>query len=137
VREWARQFYTAWRAHRARTTQQRRGRTTAAGGHRHLTGTQQTTSPSLMTERRLAVSSSGQVRVFQVASGNLGTEMISRIREHRDLDVVGLHCYSPEKIGWDAGEIVGIELVDFVTNRPPETAGRPHSHVHNAPPRAL
>lgn len=54
------------------------------------------------------MSTSDKVRVFQVATGNLGTEMISRIRRHPDLELVGLHCYSPDKIGRDAGEIVGI-----------------------------
>ncbi|MFD3743361.1 dihydrodipicolinate reductase [Nocardia sp. NPDC058633] len=54
------------------------------------------------------MSTSGKVRVFQVATGNLGTEMIGRIRRHPDLELVGLHCYSPDKIGRDAGEIVGI-----------------------------
>jgi 4-hydroxy-tetrahydrodipicolinate reductase len=48
------------------------------------------------------------LRVFQVASGNLGTEMVKRIVKHRDLVLVGLHCYSPEKVGRDVGEIVGI-----------------------------
>jgi hypothetical protein len=49
--------------------------------------------------------------------------MISCIRDHRDLDLdlVELHCYSSEKIGRDAGEIVGIDPVDFdhqPTDRP-------------------
>ncbi len=49
------------------------------------------------------------IRVFQVATGNLGTEMIKRIGQHPDLQLVGLHCYTPpEKVGRDAGEIVGI-----------------------------
>ena len=47
------------------------------------------------------------IRVFQVATGNVGTEMIRRIRRHPDLELVGLHCYSPDKIGRDAGEIAG------------------------------
>ncbi|KUH64247.1 dihydrodipicolinate reductase [Mycolicibacterium novocastrense] len=50
-------------------------------------------------------------RVFQVATGNLGTEMIKRIGEHPDLELVGLHCYTPEKVGRDAGEIVGIDPI--------------------------
>ncbi len=54
------------------------------------------------------------VRVFQVATGNLGTEMIGRIRNHPDLDLVGLHCYSPEKIGRDAGEIVGLDPIGVI-----------------------
>ncbi|MCP9624861.1 dihydrodipicolinate reductase [Nocardia otitidiscaviarum] len=52
--------------------------------------------------------STGTIRVFQVATGNLGTEMIGRVRAHPDLELVGLHCYTPEKIGRDVGEIVGI-----------------------------
>ena len=48
------------------------------------------------------------VRVFQVATGNVGSEMIKRISTHPDLELVGLHCYSPEKIGRDAGELVGL-----------------------------
>ena len=48
------------------------------------------------------------VRVFQVATGNVGSEMIKRIGNRTDLELIGLHCYSPEKIGRDAGEIVGL-----------------------------
>jgi 4-hydroxy-tetrahydrodipicolinate reductase len=48
------------------------------------------------------------LRVFQVATGNLGTEMVKRIRDRPDLELVGLHCYTTEKIGRDAGEIVGL-----------------------------
>lgn len=49
------------------------------------------------------------IRVFQVATGNVGTEMIRRIASHPDLELAGLHCYSPEKVGRDAGELVGLE----------------------------
>jgi 4-hydroxy-tetrahydrodipicolinate reductase len=48
------------------------------------------------------------VRVFQVATGNLGTELIGRIARHPELELVGLHCYTPAKIGRDAGELVGL-----------------------------
>ena len=51
------------------------------------------------------------VRVFQVATGNVGSEMIGRIMEHADLELVGLHCYTPEKVGRDAGEIVGLPQI--------------------------
>ena len=54
------------------------------------------------------------IRVFQVATGNVGSEMIKRIGAHRDLELIGLHCYSADKIGRDAGEIVGIEPVGVV-----------------------
>ena len=48
------------------------------------------------------------IRVFQVATGNVGTEMIRRIGKHPDLELIGVHCYSPEKIGRDVGELAGI-----------------------------
>lgn len=50
---------------------------------------------------------SSPLRVFQVASGNVGTEAVKRIQNHPDLELVGLHCYSPEKVGHDVGEIIG------------------------------
>lgn len=55
-----------------------------------------------------------KVRVFQVATGNVGSEMIGRIQEHADLELVGLHCYSPDKIGRDAGEIAGLDPIGVV-----------------------
>jgi 4-hydroxy-tetrahydrodipicolinate reductase len=55
------------------------------------------------TQRRL--------RIFQVATGTIGSEMIRRIGQRPDFELVGLHCYTPEKIGRDAGEIVGIDHV--------------------------
>src|SRR3977135_714900 len=48
------------------------------------------------------------VRVFQGATGNVGSEMIKRISNRDDLELVGLHCYSPDKVGRDAGELVGL-----------------------------
>src|ERR1700728_5418860 len=54
---------------------------------------------------------SAPVRVFQVATGNVGSEMIKRLGHRSDLELVGLHCYSPEKIGRDAGEIVGLPAI--------------------------
>src|ERR1700744_1754800 len=51
---------------------------------------------------------SAPIRVFQVATGNVGTEMIKRIADRPDLELIGLHCYTPEKIGRDAGEIAGL-----------------------------
>jgi len=52
-----------------------------------------------------------KIRVFQVATGNVGSETIKRILRHPDLELVGLHCYSADKIGRDAGEIVGLPPV--------------------------
>jgi 4-hydroxy-tetrahydrodipicolinate reductase len=47
------------------------------------------------------------IRVFQVATGNVGSEMIRRIGRHPDLELVGVHCYTPEKVGRDVGELAG------------------------------
>ena len=52
--------------------------------------------------------------VFQVATGNVGSEMVVRLRDHPDLELVGLHCYSPDKIGRDAGDVVGIDPVGVI-----------------------
>ncbi len=56
----------------------------------------------------------GRVRVFQIATGNVGSEMIRRIRSHPDLELIGLHCYSADKVGRDAGEIVGIGPIGVI-----------------------
>src|SRR3984893_12287458 len=49
------------------------------------------------------------IRVFQVVTGNVGSEMIKRIATQPDLELVGVHCYSPEKVGRDDGELAGVE----------------------------
>ena len=51
------------------------------------------------------------IRVFQVATGNVGTEMIKRIGQHPDLELIGVHCYSPEKVGRDVGELAGLDPI--------------------------
>ncbi|MDO9498362.1 MAG: hypothetical protein Q7J48_21830 [Nocardioides sp.] len=51
------------------------------------------------------------IRVFQVATGNVGSEMIKRLGPHPDLELVGVHCYSPDKIGRDVGELAGLDPV--------------------------
>jgi 4-hydroxy-tetrahydrodipicolinate reductase len=48
------------------------------------------------------------IRVFQVATGNVGSEMIKRIATQPDLELIGVHCYSADKIGKDAGELAGL-----------------------------
>jgi 4-hydroxy-tetrahydrodipicolinate reductase len=74
------------------------------------------TSPSLHPKG--SALSEQRVRVFQFATGNVGSEMVRRIAEHPDLDLVGLYCYTPGKIGRDAGEIVGIAPLGVkATNR--------------------
>lgn len=57
----------------------------------------------------MSTSAGRPVRVFQVATGNVGKEMIKRIGSHPDLELIGVHCYTPEKVGRDAGELAGLE----------------------------
>lgn len=66
------------------------------------------------------------IRVFQVATGNVGTEMIGRILGHSDLELVGLHCYTPEKVGRDAGEIVGLPAIGIPATGTIANSLRPH-----------
>lgn len=47
--------------------------------------------------------STAPIRVFQVGSGNVGSEMIRRIATQPDLELIGVHAYSPEKVGTDTG----------------------------------
>ena len=54
------------------------------------------------------------IRVFQVATGNVGSEMVKRLGPHPDLELVGVHCYSPDKIGRDVGELAGLDPVGVV-----------------------
>ena len=54
------------------------------------------------------------IRVFQVATGNVGSEMVRRLGPHPDLELVGVHCYSPDKVGRDVGELAGIGPVGVV-----------------------
>ncbi|MDT5304102.1 MAG: 4-hydroxy-tetrahydrodipicolinate reductase [Mycobacterium sp.] len=48
------------------------------------------------------------IKVVQVATGNVGSEMIKRFATQPDLQLIGVHCYSPDKIGRDAGELAGV-----------------------------
>ena len=75
------------------------------------------------------------ITVFQVATGNVGSEMIKRIATRPDLRLVGVHCYSPEKIGRDtdrdrfmsAEEAKDFGIVDqVVQQRPPAPGGHKH-----------
>ena len=51
------------------------------------------------------------IRVFQFATGNVGSEMVQKTVQHPELELIGLYCYSEDKVGRDAGEIVGIDPI--------------------------
>jgi len=59
----------------------------------------------------MTATSTRPIRVFQVATGNVGSEMVKRLGPHPDLELVGVHCYSPDKIGRDVGELAGLDPV--------------------------
>ena len=48
-------------------------------------------------------------RVIQWSTGNVGHHATRQIANHPELELVGLWVHSPEKVGKDAGELVGIE----------------------------
>ena len=50
-------------------------------------------------------------RVVHLGTGNAGKLALRGILAHPDLELVGLHAYSPEKIGRDAGELAGVDPV--------------------------
>ncbi len=47
------------------------------------------------------------LRVIQWATGNVGIESLRAIVDHPDLELAGLRVYSPDKVGRDAGELLG------------------------------
>ena len=48
-------------------------------------------------------------RVVHLGTGNAGKLALRGILAHPDLELVGLHAYTPEKIGRDAGELAGVD----------------------------
>jgi 4-hydroxy-tetrahydrodipicolinate reductase len=48
-------------------------------------------------------------RVIQWSTGNVGRHAVRLIAHHPDLELVGLWVYGADKVGRDAGELVGIE----------------------------
>lgn len=53
-------------------------------------------------------------RVVQWATGNIGTRALRHVIEHPDLELVGVHVYSADKVGRDAGELCGRAPVGVV-----------------------
>lgn len=50
-------------------------------------------------------------RVIQWSTGNVGRHAVRLIDRHPELELVGLWVHSPDKVGRDAGELVGIDPV--------------------------
>jgi 2,4-diaminopentanoate dehydrogenase len=59
-----------------------------------------------------------KIRVIQVATGTVGTHSLRTIIGRDDMELVGLLVFNPDKVGKDAGEIVGTEPTGiFATDR--------------------
>lgn len=54
------------------------------------------------------------LRVIQWATGNVGIEALAGIVDSPSLELVGLRVYSPQKVGRDAGELLGREPLGVV-----------------------
>ena len=52
-----------------------------------------------------------KLKVIQVATGTVGTHSLRTILSRRDMELVGLLVFSPDKVGKDAGEFVGADPV--------------------------
>ena len=51
------------------------------------------------------------IRVIQWATGNVGTHALRQILAHPALELVGLWVHSADKVGRDAGELIGLDPV--------------------------
>jgi hypothetical protein len=51
------------------------------------------------------------VRVVQWTTGNVGKRAVRAIASHPDLELVGCYAWSDDKVGRDAGELVGIDAL--------------------------
>jgi 2,4-diaminopentanoate dehydrogenase len=56
-------------------------------------------------------------RVVQWATGNIGTRAMRAVIEHPDMTLVGVHVYSEDKAGRDAGELCGLAPVGVTATR--------------------
>jgi 2,4-diaminopentanoate dehydrogenase len=52
-----------------------------------------------------------KIRVVQVATGTVGTHSLRTIVGRRDMELVGLLVFTADKVGKDAGELIGADLV--------------------------
>ena len=53
-------------------------------------------------------------RMIQWGTGNVGNHALRTIVERPDFELVGVRVYNPEKVGKDAGELLGIDPVGVI-----------------------
>ena len=49
------------------------------------------------------------MRLIQFSTGNVGRHSLRSIIHHPDLELVGVHASSPDKVGRDAAELCGLD----------------------------
>lgn len=59
-------------------------------------------------------------RVVQWGTGTIGRCALRAVIEHPDLALVGVHVYSPDKLGRDAGELCGLGATGVTASGDPE-----------------
>jgi hypothetical protein len=50
-------------------------------------------------------------RVVQWATGNIGQRALRAVLDREAFELVGVHAFSPEKVGRDAGALAGVAPV--------------------------
>src|SRR2546423_1241043 len=53
-------------------------------------------------------------RIVQWGTGNVGRHALRMILERPDFELVGVRVYNPDKVGKDAGELVGVGPVGVI-----------------------
>lgn len=61
------------------------------------------------------------LRVVQWSTGNVGRRALRAILANPELELIGCHAFSPEKVGRDVGELAGIDPVGLAATDNPET----------------
>ncbi len=73
------------------------------------------------------------MRIVQWTTGNVGKRSVRAVTAHPDLELVGCYAWSDDKVGVDAGELCGIDLVGVAATNDVDAllALRPDVVVYN------
>lgn len=78
-----------------------------------------------------------KLRIVQWATGNIGSRSLQGVIDHPDLELVGLWVHSDDKVGRDAGELVGRDPVGILATNDIEEIAALDSDCVLYMPRAL
>ena len=54
------------------------------------------------------------LRVVHWGTGNTGRLALRGVLQHPELELVGLYVHNPDKVGRDAGELIGLDAAGVV-----------------------